>query len=75
VPPYARTSGPTCWKGGQQCALSWELRTAISLARLKHRQGRSDEAFAVLAPVCKRFHEGFGTADLQHATMLLDDLA
>jgi predicted ATPase/DNA-binding winged helix-turn-helix (wHTH) protein len=58
----------------QQGALSWELRTAISLARLKERQGQRDEAFAVLASVYERFQEGFETADLQHAKMLLDDL-
>jgi predicted ATPase len=59
----------------RQGALSWELRTAISLARLKERQAQRDEAFAVLASVYERFQEGFGTADLRCARMLLDDLA
>jgi hypothetical protein len=59
----------------QQGALSWELRTAISLARLKVQQGRRDEASAELASVYGRFHEGFDTADLRQAKTLLDGLA
>lgn len=59
----------------QQGALSWELRTAMSLARLRERQGRRREAVAVLAPVFERFREGFGTADLQRARVLLEALS
>jgi predicted ATPase/DNA-binding winged helix-turn-helix (wHTH) protein len=58
----------------KQRALSWELRAAISLARLRHRQGRSAEAGAVLAPVYGQFTEGFETADLGAAKHLLDGL-
>jgi tetratricopeptide (TPR) repeat protein len=57
----------------RQGALSWELRTATSFARLRHRQGRRDEARAILAPVYSRFSEGFGTADLRAARHLLDE--
>jgi predicted ATPase len=59
---------------GQE-ALSWELRTATSLARLRQRLGRSEEARTVLAPVYGRFSEGFGTSDLRVAKRLLDELS
>jgi hypothetical protein len=42
----------------------WELRSATSLARLYHRQGRTTQAHKVLAPVYGQFTEGFKTADL-----------
>jgi predicted ATPase/DNA-binding winged helix-turn-helix (wHTH) protein len=56
----------------QQVALSWELRAAISLARLLRDQGRSAKAVALLQPVYDRFTEGFDTADLIAAKQLLD---
>jgi len=59
----------------QQGALSWELRAATSLARLRQNQGRPADAIACLEPVYDRFTEGFGTADLTAAKRLLDDLA
>jgi hypothetical protein len=58
----------------QQDALSWELRSTISLARLRRDQGRSSEARGALASVYGRFVEGFGTADLTTAKSLLDAL-
>jgi tetratricopeptide (TPR) repeat protein len=60
--------------GRRQDALSWELRSATSLARLYHRQGRTTQARKVLAPVYRRFTEGFKTADLLAAKALLDTL-
>jgi predicted ATPase len=60
--------------GRRQDALSWELRSATSLARLYHRQGRTTHARRVLAPVYRRFTEGFKTADLLAAKALLDAL-
>lgn len=57
-----------------QGALSWELRSATSLARLLRRQGRPEEARQVLAPVYGRFTEGFETADLRQARALLVEL-
>jgi predicted ATPase/DNA-binding winged helix-turn-helix (wHTH) protein len=54
-----------------QYALSWELRAAISLARLWIGQGRFEEARLVLAPVYGQFSEGFGSLDLQNARALL----
>jgi len=54
-----------------QGALSWELRSAMSLARLWHGQQRVSQARKVLAPVYRRFTEGFGTADLIAAKALL----
>jgi predicted ATPase len=59
----------------RQGALSWALRAATSLARLRRDQGRPTEALEALRPVYDRFTEGFGTADLSAAKQLLDDLA
>jgi predicted ATPase len=58
----------------QQNAKSWELRGAMSLARLRRHQGRQQEAAALLAPVYGRFTEGLDTADLKEAKTLLDKL-
>jgi predicted ATPase/DNA-binding winged helix-turn-helix (wHTH) protein len=58
----------------RQGALSLELRSATSLARLHQRGGRTTQARKVLAPVYRRFTEGFGTADLMTAKALLDTL-
>jgi predicted ATPase len=58
----------------QQGALAWELRAATSLARLLHGQGRSIDAKGILQPVYDRFTEGFDTADLKSARVLLDTL-
>jgi predicted ATPase len=58
-----------------QGALSWELRTATSLARLRRGQRRVLEARDLLAPIYGRFCEGFDTADLKAARQLLEELA
>jgi predicted ATPase len=57
-----------------QQAKSFELRTATSLARLWHSQGKRQEAHDLLAPVYGWFTEGFDTADLKDAKALLDEL-
>ena len=59
----------------RQGALSWELRAATSLARLLRDRDRIDEARDLLAPIYERFTEGFGTADLQAAKQLLNELS
>ena len=58
----------------RQNAKSWELRAAMSLARLRRQQGRPQEAVALLAPIYAWFTEGFDTADLKEAMALLDQL-
>jgi predicted ATPase/DNA-binding winged helix-turn-helix (wHTH) protein len=58
-----------------QGALFWELRAAVSLARLLADQGQRGEARQVLAPVYGRFTEGFASVDLQEAKSLLDSLS
>ena len=55
----------------RQQALSWELRTATSLARFRSLQKRTREAYDLLAPVYARFSEGLETADLRAAKKLL----
>ena len=59
----------------QQQAKSWELRTAMSMARLWRDQGNPQQARELLAPVYGWFTEGFGTRDLKEAKALLDELA
>jgi predicted ATPase len=58
----------------RQSAKLWELRAAVSLARLWRDQGRYDKATDLLAPVYGWFTEGFATPDLQAAKELLDIL-
>ena len=58
----------------RQAALSWELRTATSFARLRRDNGDVLAARNVLTPVYGRFTEGFGTTDLKAAKELLDEL-
>jgi predicted ATPase len=58
----------------RQEAKAWELRAAMSLSRLWQRQGKRQEAHALLAPIYGWFTEGFDTADLQEAKALLTEL-
>jgi predicted ATPase len=55
-------------------ALSWELRIALSFARLRVGQDRQDDARQLLAPVYGRFTEGFETPDLRSASAMLESL-
>jgi predicted ATPase len=59
----------------QQQAKSWELRAAMSLARLWGDQGNPQQARELLAPVYGWFTEGFDTRDLKEAKALLEELA
>ena len=59
----------------RQQAKSLELRAAMSLSRLWQQQGKRQAAHALLAPVYGWFTEGFDTADLQDAKVLLEALA
>jgi predicted ATPase len=58
-----------------QQAKSWELRAAMSMARLWRDQGKRAEARALLAPVYGWFTEGHDTLDLKEAKALLGQLA
>jgi predicted ATPase len=78
--PNAAVAAERCFLGGldwasRQQALSWELRTATSLARLWRHQLRDAEARQLLARVYGRFTEGFATTDLREARALLEQLA
>ena len=53
---------------------AWELRAAMSMARLWRDQGKRDKARDLLAPVYGWFTEGFDTRDLKEAKVLLDTL-
>jgi predicted ATPase len=58
----------------QQEAKSWELRAAMSMARLWREQGKPQQGRELLAPVYGWFTEGFDTRDLKEAKALLDEL-
>jgi predicted ATPase len=58
----------------QQQAKSWELRAAMSSARLWRDQGKRNQARDLLAPVYGWFTEGFDARDLKEAKALLDEL-
>jgi len=60
--------------GRKRQAKSWELRAAMSMARLWRDQGKRDEARDLLSPVYGWFTEGFDTLDLKEAKALLDEL-
>jgi predicted ATPase len=59
----------------QQQAKSWELRVAMSLARLWRDQGKVQQARELLTPVYGWFTEGFDTRDLKEAKALLGELS
>jgi predicted ATPase len=58
----------------QQQAKSWELRAAMSMARLWRDQGKRDEARELFAPIYGWFTEGFDTRDLKEAKAFLEEL-
>jgi predicted ATPase len=57
-----------------QEARLWELRAVTDLGHLLRDQGRGAEARQLIASVCDRFTESFGTVDLRDAKKLLDAL-
>jgi predicted ATPase len=57
-----------------QQARCWELRTACDLASLWQRDGRTREAIWLLQSIYAQFTEGFDTADLRRAKLILDHL-
>ena len=59
----------------KQDAKLWQLRAAITLARLWRDQGKRTDARDLLAPIYSCFTEGFDTRDLKEATALLAELA
>jgi predicted ATPase len=78
--PAATPAAEACFRRAieiarAQQAKSWELRAAMSLARLWRDQGKVREARELLAPVYGWFTEGFDTLDLKEAKALLDELA
>ena len=58
----------------EQGAKLWELRAAVSIARLRFHEGRPAEARDLLTPVYGWFTEGFDTQDLKEARALLESL-
>jgi predicted ATPase len=65
--------GPMARK--RQQAKSYELRAAMSLSLLWQRQGKRQETHDLLAPIYGWFTEGFETADLHEAKVLLNELS
>ena len=62
---------PSLEWAGRQGALFWELRTTMSLARLRQRQRKTGEARKLLTAVYECFTEEFDTTDLVSAKALL----
>jgi predicted ATPase len=58
----------------EQGARLWELRAAVSLARLRHGRDRHAQARDLLAPLYGWFTEGFDTPDLKQAKALIEEL-
>jgi predicted ATPase len=58
----------------EQKAKSFELRAAMSMARLWCDQGKRQQARDLLAPIYGWFTEGFDTLDLKQAKALLEEL-
>jgi predicted ATPase len=58
----------------KQQTKSLELRAAMSIARLRRKQGKQDEVRELLAPIYGWFTEGFDTLDLKEAKVLLEHL-
>jgi adenylate cyclase len=78
--PAARREAEACFRRAmnvaqQQQAKSLELRAAMSLSRLFHKQDRAREARTMLAETFGWFTEGFDTRDLQEAKALLEAMA
>jgi predicted ATPase len=75
-----RSEAETCFLNAlriarQQDAKSLELRTAVSLARLRQKQGDPDQGFDQLSEIYGWFTEGFDTPDLKEADTLLRKLS
>jgi predicted ATPase len=82
-----RTNRPGDWRTAEVCFYSgldvareqqakfWELRAAMSMARLWRDQGKRRQAHDLLAPVYGWFTEGFDTLDLKEAQALFDALS
>jgi predicted ATPase len=80
MPQHGRDSAMSCLTEAiavakAQAALALELKSTTDLARLLAESGRRDQARDTLAVVYGRFTEGFETADLQTARLLLAELA
>ena len=78
--PDNQTEAETCFHQAlgvarHQQAKSWELRAVTSLAKLCQSQNKRQEAYDLLAPIYEWFTEGFDTADLQEAKLLLVELS
>ncbi len=61
----------SCRIARRQCALSWELRSASALARIRTRSGDYEQARHLLSTIYNQFTEGFETQDLKAAKQLL----
>jgi class 3 adenylate cyclase/tetratricopeptide (TPR) repeat protein len=78
--PSAAAQAEACFRRAIEIArgqsVKWaELRSTVSLARLLRSTNRRDEARAMLAEIYNWFSEGFDTADLKDARVLLEELS
>ena len=61
--------------GRAQSAKSFELRAVMSLSRLYEKQGKKEGARQILSEIYGWFTEGFNTADLKEAKILLERMS
>jgi len=78
--PHNHTEAQDCFHRAldvacAQQAKSLELRAATSLSRLWQQHGKRHKARLLLSAVYTWFTEGFGTADVQEAKALLEELS
>jgi predicted ATPase/DNA-binding winged helix-turn-helix (wHTH) protein len=59
----------------QRSALSWELKTAMRLAKLWEVQDRKKEARNLLGAVCAKFKDGRNSVDIESALRFRDSMA
>ena len=59
----------------QQGSVFWELKTAVSLARLRISESRHADALDVLTLTCGKFTEGFAMADMRNAQAMITQLS
>jgi serine/threonine protein kinase/predicted ATPase len=76
IDPLREAEAESCFQTSlevarRQSARAWELRAAMSLGKLTHKQGHVEEAKQILSSVLKRFTQGFETPDVHDAQVLL----
>lgn len=78
--PHSRSAADQLFRNALELARchgmrAWELRTAISLARLRQASGNREDGYSLLSEIYADFTEGFESPDLIQARELLRTLS